>query len=281
MAEFPLPFAKMSGTGNDFILIDNRKRLIGDDEMVDFTVNVCRRSRSVGADGVILIQDDSEFDFSWRFFNSDGSEAEMCGNGSRCAARFALMKGIAPASMTFRTLAGPIRADVNGSVVRVQLTPPFDLNEVVELKLNDGTEITVGYVNTGVPHTVIITPDGELGDAPVQELGREIRGHLQFSPAGTNVNFAEVVGNETIRMRTYERGVEAETLACGTGAVAVAIICTLRGLVKPPVTVITRSEEQLKVFVDSADPMGEDVFMEGTALQVYEGQLSNETAQGG
>ncbi len=281
MAEFPLPFAKMSGTGNDFILIDNRKRLIGDDEMADFTVNVCRRSRSVGADGVILIQDDSEFDFSWRFFNSDGSEAEMCGNGSRCAARFALMKGIAPASMTFRTLAGPIRADVNGSVVRVQLTPPFDLNEVVELKLNDGTEITVGYVNTGVPHTVIITSGGGLGDAPVQELGREIRGHLQFSPAGTNVNFAEVVGNETIRMRTYERGVEAETLACGTGAVAVAIICTLRGLVKPPVTVITRSEEQLKVFVDSADPMGEDVFMEGTALQVYEGQLSNETVQGG
>ncbi|MFV2082079.1 MAG: diaminopimelate epimerase [bacterium] len=281
MAEVLLPFAKMSGTGNDFILIDNREGLIGDDEMVDFTVGVCRRSRSVGADGVILIQDDIEFDFSWKFFNSDGSEAEMCGNGSRCAARFAIIKGIAPASMTFRTLAGPIRADVNGSMVRVQLTPPFDLNEAVELKLSDGTEITVGYVNTGVPHTVIITPDGGLSDALVQKLGREIRTHLQFSPAGTNVNFAEVVGKETVRLRTYERGVEAETLACGTGAVAAAIICTLRGLVKPPVTIITRSEEQLKVFIDPADPMVEDVFMEGEALLVYEGKLTSETIQGG
>ena len=281
MAEFPLPFTKMSGTGNDFILIDNRDGLIGDDEMVEFTVDVCRRSRSVGADGVILIQNDIELDFSWRFFNSDGSEAEMCGNGSRCAVRFAIMKGIAPTSMTFRTLAGPISAEVNDSMIKVQMTPPSDLKETVKLELSDGTEITVGYVNTGVPHVVIITPDGGLDNVPVQELGGELRTHLQFSPAGTNVNFAEVVGNETIRMRTYERGVEAETLACGTGAVAAAIICTLRGLVKPPVTIITRSEEQLKVFIDSADPMGEDVFMEGAALLVYEGQLTSETIQGG
>jgi len=281
MIEFPLPFAKMSGTGNDFIIIDNRRALVRKDEMAGLAVSACRRNISVGADGLILIKDDSEYDFAWDFFNSDGSVGEMCGNGSRCAARFTLMKGITGRSTTFRTLAGPISAEVNGSSVRVQMTRPFGLEGETALDLTGGNSLSAGFVNTGVPHAVVVVKKGELDGIPVAELGSEIRNHPRFAPAGTNANFVEVLDAETIRLRTYERGVEGETLACGTGAVASAIICAERGLVAPPVTVITRSSEKLEITFDPSDPMGSEVYMEGTALLVYEGQLTNETVTGG
>src|SRR5512136_72675 len=121
MPDLPLPFVKMSGTGNDFILVDNRAGLVGPGEMAPLAVAVCHRQNGVGADGLILIQDDPELDFSWRFFNADGTEPAMCGNGSRCAARFAFLEGIAKERMSFRTLAGPIGAEVKGAVVKVQL----------------------------------------------------------------------------------------------------------------------------------------------------------------
>jgi diaminopimelate epimerase len=228
--KFPIPFAKMSGTGNDFIIIDNRGKIVADEEMVDLAIRACRRGQSVGADGLLLIENDPEMDFAWRFFNSDGSEAEMCGNAARCAARLAYLDGIAGEESVFRTIAGPIRASVKGSVVRVQLTRPSGLEAEFQLELDDGRVLTVGFVDTGVPHTVIVLDDGSLRDAAVHDLGRQVRFHPRFAPAGTNVNFVQVSDPEQIEVRTYERGVEAETLACGTGVVASVIVANARGL---------------------------------------------------
>jgi len=271
----------MSGTGNDFIIIDNRSGSIPEEEMADFAVNACRRSQSVGADGLILIQDDPNVDFSWRFFNSDGSAAEMCGNGARCAARFASLNGIAGSDMTFRTTVGPIKARVDGKSVRVQLTPPSGMEKSFSLNLGGGKELEVGYINTGVPHTVVFVQSGDLQKYPVVELGREIRFHPRFAPAGTNVNFVEVFNSNTIGVRTYERGVEGETLACGTGAVASTVLCVARQTAVPPVEVHTSGGDILKIHLDPADPLGEEVYLEGAALIVYSGQLTEETVQGG
>jgi len=267
----------MSGTGNDFIVIDNREKVIPDEKMVKFTQTVCRRGQSVGADGLILIENDPELDFMWKFFNSDGSVAEMCGNGARCASRFALMKGIAGREMVFRTLAGPIRAEVGEASVQVQLTSPFDLEETIDLEVKDQSNLDAGFINTGVPHTVIFVEPGSMENTPVEELGNRIRYHQDFSPAGTNVNFTEILGNNRIRIRTYERGVEGETLACGTGAVAAAIISTVRGLVNPPVEVLIQAGDNLIIHLDTDDPLSGEVYLEGPASLVYEGQLTEET----
>lgn len=278
---FPIPFAKMSGTGNDFIIIDNREKMVADDEMVNLAVRACRRGQSVGADGLLLIENDREYDFAWRFFNSDGSEAEMCGNAARCVSRLAFMDGIAGPDLVFRTIAGPVRASVDGSIVRVQLTRPHSLKEQFTLQLSDGREMTVGFVDTGVPHTVLILEDDQFENAPVRELGREIRYHTQFAPAGTNVNFVRVIDRENLHVRTYERGVEAETLACGTGVVASAIVTAARGLTSSHVRAKTRGGDILGVYLDGPDPHALDVRLEGETALVYRAQLTEETILGG
>ncbi len=278
---FPVNFTKMSGTGNDFVIIDNRSGVVPEDEMVSLAVQVCRRRLSVGADGLILIHDDPELDFSWRFFNSDGSEPEMCGNGARCAARFAFTEKITGPSMIFRTISGPIKAEMRGSRVRVQLTPPQGMERLFSLRIGGGNEIEAGFIDTGVPHTVILVADADLDNTPVSELGREIRYHPRFAPAGTNVNFVAVSDTGTIRIRTFERGVEGETLACGTGAVASAIICAARGLVTPPVEVRTHGGESLAIHTDPVDPAHGRAKLEGAAHIVYRGQLTEETVSGG
>ena len=279
--DFPIPFAKMSGTGNDFIIIDNRDKIVAEDEMVDLAVRACRRRQSVGADGLLFIENDDQLDFAWRFFNSDGSEAEMCGNASRCVARLAHMDGIAGPELVFRTLAGPIKAVVKGSTVMVQLTRPHGLMPDFTFELAGGQVISAGFVDTGVPHTVLVLEENTLETASVDELGREIRFHDRFAPAGTNVNFVQVTGRGNIRVRTYERGVEAETLACGTGVVASAIVTTARGLTSQAVQAQTRGGDILQVNVDVSDPDSMDVYLEGEASLVYRAQLTDETIRGG
>lgn len=274
---FPIPFAKMSGTGNDFIIIDNRGKIVADDEMADLAVQACRRGQSVGADGLLLIEDDEELDFAWRFFNSNGSEAEMCGNAARCVARLAYLDGIAGPESVFRTLAGPIRASVDGSVIRVQLTRPHGLEPEFALAVGDNRVFTAGFVDTGVPHTVLVLEDSRLETTAVEELGREIRFHQRFAPAGTNVNFVQIMDSGNIHVRTYERGVEAETLACGTGVVAAALVTTVRGLTTPPVSVTTKGNDVLIVHLDETDPMAGNVYLEGNASIVYRGELTAET----
>lgn len=274
---FPIPFAKMSGTGNDFIIIDNRHKIVADDEMVDLAVQACRRGQSVGADGLLLIEDDEELDFAWRFFNSDGSEAEMCGNAARCVARLAYLDGIAGPESVFRTAAGPIRASVDGSTIRVQLTRPHGLESEFALKVGDDRVLTAGFVDTGVPHTVLVLEDDNLETADIEKLGREIRFHPQFAPTGTNVNFVRIMDPGNIHVRTYERGVEAETLACGTGVVAAALVTTVRGLTTPPVSVTTKGGDMLIVQLDETGPMAGNVYLKGNASIVYRGELTAET----
>ena len=278
---FPVPFVKMSGTGNDFILIDHRKPLLAPEAMADFAAQVCRRKFSVGADGLILIEDLSEdssvADFQWKFFNADGSVAEMCGNGARCAARFAFLQGIAPAEMRFSTLAGIIEASVSGKDVAVKMTDP------VGLKMNqritaERKEYTVHSIDTGVPHAVVFVDDIEQTD--VRTLGNLIRHHQAFMPAGTNVNFAQVQGN-AIKVRTYERGVEDETLACGTGAAACAIIAALLDQAASPVDIITSGNDQLTIVFDCTEENGKNaiitnVFLKGPAHTIYSGKLDAE-----
>ncbi|MEJ5347866.1 MAG: diaminopimelate epimerase [Desulfosoma sp.] len=273
-----VPFFKMTGSGNDFIIIDNRQGMIPLEGSRDFVKAVCRRKLSAGADGVILIESDSECDFSWRFFNADGSEAEMCGNGARCAARFAHLQGIVTRNtMTFRTLAGTIQAQVDGIRVRVQMTPPHGYEPNLEVSIQ-GQSLRVHFINTGVPHVVLfLDSPNQLSQFDVFSIGRALRYHSRFAPAGTNANFVTVLGPSQLKIRTYERGVEDETLACGTGSIAAALIATAQGLVRPPVQVETQSGETLVIHFQESGGEFRDVFLEGDAKVVYEGLLWNET----
>ncbi len=275
-----MEFAKLQGSGNDFIVIDNRDEKVYEKIeklgvcLKEFVVRLCEPHTGVGADGLILIEkpEDPSNDFKWQFFNADGSEAEMCGNGSRCAVRFCYDLGIVDEKVSFETLAGVIKAEVleKGKRVKVQLTPP---SKPVEKTLEvDGQRIEGVFINTGVPHFVV--PLQDIEKVNVKKLGRAIRFHEKFQPKGTNVNFIEPVDGKRIKIRTYERGVESETLACGTGATAGAIVAYLKDFVKEkPVEVLTRSGEVLRIDFD--DDL-KTVFLDGSVYKVYEGVLSFE-----
>ena len=268
-----IPFMKMSGSGNDFILIDHRKHIIPVDEMKDFVRKVCRRRVSVGADGLIFIERSTRADFKWRFFNSDGSEGEMCGNGGRCAARFAFLKKIAGSSLTFETLAGILAAEVNGMRVKLEITKPFGLRLDEKISV-EGRERVFSSINTGVPHVILFSEDVEGMD--IIPLGRTIRHHSLFAPAGTNTNFVRVVDRSHLSVRTYERGVEDETLACGTGVVASTLVAAFKGLVDSPVSVKTRGGETLVVHFEIKDKKVTKVFFEGDVHIIYEGEMWEE-----
>ena len=268
-----LKFAKIQGTGNDFIVINNLagcfNRFCGDLREEEVVRRLCSRRTGVGADGLILIEDSQVANFKWRFFNSDGSTAEMCGNGMRCVARFAFEEGIAPEKMTVETEAGLVEAEVKGRNVRVRLAPPKDL------KLNLKAEgLTVHYIDTGVPHAVVFVE--RLKDVNVEDVGRKIRFSKLFAPKGANVNFVEVQLNRVL-VRTYERGIEGETLACGTGAVASALISSKVFGLKSPVEVEVSTGERLKVYFD--EDFG-NVYLEGPTTWVYDAQLREEVLSG-
>jgi diaminopimelate epimerase len=276
-----IPFVKMTGSGNDFIVIDNRFGIVPLDGCRDFVRAACRRKLSAGADGVILVENDPECDFAWRFFNADGSEAEMCGNGARCAARFARLLGIAQNdTLTFRTLAGKIRAVVDGIRVRVQMTLPYGYEPEIPVDAAERS-LRVHFINTGVPHVVVFVDSPEaLSRFDVFSVGRALRYHARFAPAGTNANFVTVLDPSRLKIRTYERGVEDETLACGTGSIAAALVAAARGLVRPPVRVETQSGETLVIHFQQDVEGFHDVFLEGDARVVYEGVLWDETLGG-
>ena len=276
--DFPVAFSKMSGAGNDFIIIDHRIPLIPEGEQSEFAKRVCRRMFSVGADGLILLENSDAADFRWRFYNADGSVAEMCGNGARCAARFAFVNGIAGASMSFETLAGIIEAEVReDETVRLRMTAPHDFRTGLSVVL-DGQERSLSFVNTGVPHAVLFFDEGENEELRVREWGKLVRFHPLFQPSGTNVNFVQKIGENTIRVRTYERGVEDETMACGTGAVASALFAALSGLAGSPVAVETSGGERLTILFDLQEggPGADNVSLQGPARLIYNGKLTAE-----
>lgn len=263
-------FYKMSGSGNDFIIIDNRNNIVDESHLSNFIVNVCRRKVSVGADGVILVENTGNADFKWRFFNSDGSVAEMCGNGARCVARFAYLNNIAGSNMSFETLAGLVKAEVIEERVKVKMTDPFDLETDVTIELKNGLT-SIYSINTGVPHVVMVK--NSIDDIDIVKIGREIRYHDRFSPAGTNVNFVCHIKDNTIAIRTYERGVEDETLACGTGAAASAIVMAHKMKLDSPLSVLTRSGEYLNIFFKEKEGQYYDIYLEGDARIIYKAQF--------
>jgi diaminopimelate epimerase len=266
----PIPFYKMSGAGNDFIIIDNRDQIIADTDLNGFIVNVCRRKLSAGADGLILIEPSGTCDFRWRFFNADGSKAEMCGNGARCAARFAYVNGIAGTTLCFETEAGVVSAQIDKDRIKVKMPDPTDLKLAYPLTLTNRS-FAISSVNTGVPHVVVMVE--QIDEVAVAELGREIRFHPTFAPAGTNANFVYHNKSNEIEIRTYERGVEAETLACGTGAIASAIISACRFKMNPPIDVKTRSGAHLTIHFNEKDGHFDHIYMEGDARIIYSGHL--------
>ncbi len=268
-----IPFYKMNGSGNDFLLIDNRRKILDADRLGTFVPRVCARKVSVGADGLILVEDSARANFKWRFFNADGSEAEMCGNGGRCAARFAVLQGIAPPRLSFETLAGIVEAEVSGRRVKLLMVPPSGMKLDVPAEI-DGQGHILQFINTGVPHAVEIVPD--VGRVQVKDLGKKIRFHRQFQPAGTNANFLQVIDRRHLKVRTYERGVEDETLACGTGAVASALMAAAKGLADSPVAVETTGGEVLNIHFQQTAEGFERVFLEGDTRIVYEGNLWEE-----
>jgi len=265
-----LSFTKMNGAGNDFVLLDNRERRI--ELTPDQVMRLCDRHRGVGADGVMLLVParTREADWAWEFYNSDGSVAEMCGNGARCFARYVQRTAGWSRPLRFETVAGIIAATFQGERVTVNLTPPKDL------KLNQSVTLTAGAttihsLNTGVPHAVLFVPDAD--QAMVMQLGPEIRRHAHFGPRGTNVNFVQALGPNHIRVRTYERGVEGETLACGTGVSASAMIAARVHQFTSPVKVVVQGGDTLEVsFADRGTEFA-DVRLTGPAEFVFEGQI--------
>jgi diaminopimelate epimerase len=267
-----IPFSKLNGSGNDFLLVDNRSGIMKGIDLPQFAGKVCDRSRSIGADGIIFLERSRSADFRWNFFNADGSVAEMCGNGGRCAARYASERRIAGRSMTFETLAGFIRAEVAGRRVKLQMTPPTGLAMDRTLTLR-GERVRYSFLNTGVPHVVLFVSGIERID--LVGIGRGIRMHRAFAPRGTNVNFAQV-RNGVVWARTYERGVEGETLACGTGAVACGILSAVHGFARPPVTVRTRGGEELLIHFEPGEREFGDVYLEGGTSWSCDGVITEE-----
>ncbi len=272
-----IDFLKMSGAGNDFVVIDNRHGSVT--EPAPFAHVVCDRRRGVGADGLLLLENSNKSDFQMKYYNADGSYGGMCGNGGRCISRFAYLKGLVQSTaITFDALEHVYHAQILKDDVKLTMKNPSDIrsNEVLPM---DGLNVISHYVDTGSPHCVIFLDQNKeiretLGDLDVYGLGKTIRHHKSFSPKGTNVNFIERVDSNTIRIRTYERGVEAETLACGTGSVASAIMANQIHGVGTPVVVQTQGGESLVVDFQRRGKSGyEEVSIFGSAHVTFSGKI--------
>jgi diaminopimelate epimerase len=277
-----IAFWKMHGAANDFILVDDRQLTFPATNKA-WMAAVGTRRMGVGCEGIILIQPSTQADFRMRFFNPDGSEVDMCGNGARCVARLAHDIGVAPARMRFETGAGIIAAEMVGDRVRLGMTAPKDwkLNAMLDLGKSARGDtgyhtglkgpMAYGFVNSGVPHVVMEVDD--LDKVDVATLGAAIRYHQDFAPKGTNANFIKVTGPDSLKIRTYERGVEAETLACGTGMVAAGLVAGRMGRVKAPVKITCASGDVIEVNYQLSGETAVDVTMLGPAAYVFTGEL--------
>ena len=258
----------MNGAGNDFVLIDNRDGSVSlSREQIS---KLCHRQRGVGADGLILLRNAAgDGDWAWDFYNADGSDAGMCGNGARCFARYIQLKTGSGSEVSFQTACGIIRARIDGESVTINLTDPQDLamNETISTSVGDQS---VHSLNTGVPHAVVIVDNAD--QAMVENLGSEIRHHDHFAPAGTNVNFVQILAPSHIRVRTFERGV-GETLACGTGVAASGMIAAHLNDWPSPVKVDVLGGDKLGVAFERIGEKFLNVLLTGPAVFVYEGTV--------
>jgi len=271
-----LHFYKMNGAGNDFIIVDNRDLSLSGALDADTIAALCDRNRGIGADGLLAVEPASAgADYRFRYYNADGYEAEMCGNGARCFGRFTAHLGERMRErVTFETMAGTLAAEMIGDNVRIAMSEPKDL------KLNSGAKVpgfdaALHFVNTGVPHVVAFVASPEaLDDFDVFKHGSAIRQHPAFAPAGTNANFAAVLSAQHIAIRTFERGVEDETLACGTGMVACALVHHLLSGAPSPIQVDVEGGDTLEIsFEKRGDQAFKNVTLTGPADFVFEGEI--------
>jgi diaminopimelate epimerase len=273
----------MSGSGNDFVVIDDRSGILAGLDLATFTRSVSRHRVSVGADGVIVLTDppadQPALAYTWRYINADGSDGEMCGNGAMCAARFAVRAGIAEPHHHFLTPSGAIEAwaDRTTAAATIAMADPGPVRDPVTVTVA-GRALCCVPITVGVPHAVIIADDADaFADAETfHAIGRALRLHAAFAPTGTNVNVVSRIDDETWRMRTYERGVEAETLACGTGAVASSIVLGSQGLIPRPARIRTSSGRDLTVTYDLRDGHATNVRLSGHAAIIYDGTLGDD-----
>lgn len=273
----PLTFSKMAGGGNDFVMIDNRTGKIGDAS--ELARRICTRALSVGGDGLILIETSARATFRMRYYNSDGSVGAFCGNGTRCAARFAFLNVIAGRKMTIETDAGIVGAEMGeGGLVTLSLPAPHSFRAQRPLPVGD-TVVRGSSIVVGVPHYVVFLRD-DLWSQDIAPLGRAIRRHPELAPEGANANFVVVHDSHSIEVRTYERGVEGETLACGSGVVASAVTSALFGKVQSPVSVLTRSGITLEVSFELKDGYADSVRLRGDARLIYRATITPETLEG-
>lgn len=266
-----VPFWKMHGAGNDFILMDHTRSAVGPitpPQIRDW----CQPHTGIGADGLIILQPprSPQHHFRMQFFNPDGAEASMCGNGARCVARFAYDQGIAPLIMHFETGAGHMQATIKDREVTLEMPVPTTMQLGQELLLDQQLQ-AFDFADTGVPHAILVCPDVDLID--IIHMGSAIRRHPHFSPDGTNVDFVQILPGNHLRIRTYERGVEAETLACGTGVAAAAVVTACRGLVQAPVQVQTAGGDVLTVSVETNGNAITRLQLTGPAVYVFEGSV--------
>jgi diaminopimelate epimerase len=271
-----LEFFKMSGGGNDFIVIDNRSTVVRPEAASELVRRISVRALSVGADGVILIEPSRIADLRATFFNPDGLTT-FCGNGGRCVSRLAYLMGLVGPRMRVETIKMVHDAVVEGERVQFTMPPAQRLRTGLSISV-DETQLEVASIDTGVPHAVVFrdTPHS----VSIQDLGRKIRYHPEFGPEGTNVNFAMVVDEHTLAIRTYERGVEGETLSCGTGCVAAVLASTSLGLTRSPVACWTRSGVTLSVQFKGASGAYSNIVLEGDARLIFQGNLGSEATRG-
>ena len=260
-----MKFTKISATGNDFILFDNRDGKLKGDEH-DFFNQICQRRLSVGADGILLINNSEQNHFSLIYYNSDGHIGEMCGNGARAASFYAHRNFIATTHIKFDVLGVLYEADIIDKGVRLSMPPPVEIklkpNIVEEPFLEEG-----GYLNVGVPHYVLFAQDIEKID--VHKIGKKYRHHKGFQPWGTNTNFVQIAGEHKLKLRTYERGVEQETLACGTGTISSAILAYKQKNIKLPIEVESKGGT---LFVDFEENL-QSITLTGKVHIIYQGEL--------
>lgn len=276
----------MNGSGNDFVVIDNRDQIAPESDVRGLTRAICRRGLGIGADGLILIEnptaDQPDVDFHWRYINADGSDGELCGNGAMCGARFVATHGIAPRKCRFSTSSGVISArvanDLDDPRVTIDLVDSSDIVADLMIEIPGDQPRRFDALTIGVPHlvTIVDNADAFADRGQFHAYGQQVRRHPACAPAGANVNLVHLIDRSTVRMRTYERGVEAETLACGTGAAASAIALTARGIVSQPVTIITSSGRPIVVSFDLVDRHATAIQITGEARFVASGHLHPE-----
>lgn len=267
-----IPFVKMSGAGNDMILVDHRRGFLAGRE-ASFVRAACERRRGIGADGVILVEDDDEVDFAVRFFNPDGGEYGLCGNGARCVPVFAAELGFRGPRYVFRSPSGVHEGTlVADGLARVGLPPVRDVRLDVEADL-EGRPVRLDRGDIGVPHASLWVED--VASVPIAAWGAHLRRHPVFGPGGTNVSFVRLAGPDVLEIRTFERGVEGETLACGSGSAVAATIARIRGRVGRRVVLAVASGDRLVVHLPGEEGAGPD--LEGPVSRCFDGQVDLET----